>query len=81
MGMRSIAVKNGKQLYADIKDSTLVVRQLIYLQLTTDSWEGYLIPTLLNFQAYLVMNTARIIKLDELQPPLKLECNPEIFFW
>ena len=45
-----IAVKNKGQLCAYIKDSTVDVRQLIYLQLTTDSWEGCLITTALNIE-------------------------------
>ena len=39
MEMTSIGVKKKRQLYACIKESTVVVRQLIYLQLTADSWE------------------------------------------
>ena len=44
-----------------------VLRQLIHLQLTIDPWEGCFITTL-NFQAYFVMNTAKIIKKHELYP-------------
>ena len=44
MEITSIAVvKNKRQLYAFMKDSTVVVRRLIYLQLTADSRKGCLI--------------------------------------
>ena len=57
-------MKNKRQLYANIKDLTVVLRQLIYLQLIADSLEGC---NNIEFSSVL-RNTTQIIKQHELYP-------------